>query len=231
MIYFAHRGANTRAPQNTLPAFTIARNAGATCYELDVHLTSDGEIVVHHDYTLTETAGQDLSIARTSWAELSRHPLRRLTDKEDVFIPRLGDVLPIIAPDLQLLNIEIKNENNLYDNPEEKVWDYLEKNFPDLLPKILFSSFDFATLDRLRTLAPQARIGLLTRFFDVNKALDLHAESVHLNHTRFTPQLAQTCHENILKVYLYTVNTVELARQLRQDGADGIFTDEIQLFL
>ena len=230
MIYFSHRGANTCAPQNTLPAFAIARHAGATCYELDVHITSDGEIVVHHDYTLSETAGQDISIARTSWEDLCRHPLRRLSEK-DIFIPRLEDVLPVLAPGLQLLNIELKNENSLYDKPEEKVWNFLEKKFPDLLDRILFSSFDFATLDRLHKLAPQARIGLLTRFFDVNKALDLHAESVHLNHTRFSPQLAKTCHENGLKVYLYTVNSVELARRLEQEGADGIFTDEIKLFL
>ena len=101
----------------------------------------------------------------------------------------------------------------------------------ELLPKILFSSFDYATLKRLRALCPQARLGQLTRAFNVQKALDIKAESVHINHTRFTPQLAQTCHANNLKVYCYTVNDKELAARLAAQGADGIFTDKIADFL
>ena len=52
MIYFAHRGASSQAPANSLAAFALARQLGATHYELDVHLSKDKQLIVHHDYNL-----------------------------------------------------------------------------------------------------------------------------------------------------------------------------------
>jgi glycerophosphoryl diester phosphodiesterase len=45
----AHRGASRERPENTLAAFTRAVDLGADGVELDVHLTADGVLVVHHD--------------------------------------------------------------------------------------------------------------------------------------------------------------------------------------
>ena len=143
-------------------------------------------------------------------------------------MPLFTEVLPLITSGLKLLNIELKNDDNIYPSLEETV---LKAVPAALLPKILFSSFDYATLQRLRTLCPTARIGQLTRAFNVQEALDIKAESVHTNHIRFTPQLAQLCHAHNLKVYCYTVNDKELAFRLAAQGVDGIFTDKIADFL
>jgi glycerophosphoryl diester phosphodiesterase len=48
-----HRGARAFAPENTLPAFRKAAAMGCAMVELDVHLSRDGELVVHHDDRLT----------------------------------------------------------------------------------------------------------------------------------------------------------------------------------
>jgi glycerophosphoryl diester phosphodiesterase len=48
-LNIAHRGARAFAPENTLPAFIKARALGCPMFELDVHMSKDGEIVVHHD--------------------------------------------------------------------------------------------------------------------------------------------------------------------------------------
>ena len=45
----AHRGASRDRPENTIAAFTRALDLGADGVELDVHLRSDGVLVVHHD--------------------------------------------------------------------------------------------------------------------------------------------------------------------------------------
>ena len=227
MIYFAHRGASSLAVQNTLPAFEKARALGARNYELDVHLTADGQLVVHHDYSLLGTAGVDASIGTLTAAQLKQIPLHNQFSIEPVFVPLLDEVLPIVLPDLALLNIELKNDGNRYPGIEEKLLAYLQKH-PELLSKILFSSFDYDTLVRLRAFDTTARIGLLTRAFDVFQARSLQAESVHINHTRLSSQIVSCCHENQLKVYCYTVNNSELARQLETAGVDGIFTDYIQ---
>ena len=50
-LIWAHRGARTEAPENTLEAFALAAEQGADGIELDVHMTADGEIVVAHDDT------------------------------------------------------------------------------------------------------------------------------------------------------------------------------------
>ncbi len=230
MIYFAHRGASQERVQNTLSAFSRARELGATRYELDVHLSKDGALLVHHDYSLLSTAGEDISLAALTLADLKKYPLINRLTKESVFVPQLQEVLPVVRPQLSCLNIELKNDNNLYPGLETAVLSCLHQAAPDILPKTLFSSFDYDTLVRLRKLDKNARIGLLTRFFDVSKALALGAESVHMNYTRFTPQIAHACHENGLKVYLYTVNDPLLATRLAEAGADGIFTDCIGLF-
>ncbi|MBP5403913.1 MAG: hypothetical protein J6Y17_02350 [Elusimicrobiaceae bacterium] len=228
MIYFSHRGANTLRVQNTSEAFALAHTQGARYFELDVHLLRDSSLVVHHDYSLLSTAGVDVQLKDLTAADLKKYPLNNQFTHQAVYVPLLEDVLPLITPGLMLLNIELKNDGNCYPGLEET----LLKNLPtSLLPKVLFSSFDYSALQRLRALAPKVRIGQLTRSFNVQQALDIQAESVHTNYTRFTPQMAQICHENGLKVYCYTVNDKELATRLATQGADGIFTDKITDFL
>jgi glycerophosphoryl diester phosphodiesterase len=48
-LQIAHRGARAYAPENTLPAFEKAAQLGCHMVELDVHLSADGALVVHHD--------------------------------------------------------------------------------------------------------------------------------------------------------------------------------------
>lgn len=46
-----HRGARGRRPENTLPAFQFAIVSGVTTVELDVTLTADHQLILHHDLT------------------------------------------------------------------------------------------------------------------------------------------------------------------------------------
>ena len=54
---YAHRGASAERPENTMPAFERAVEAGADALEMDVHLTRDGHLVVAHDDTALRTTG------------------------------------------------------------------------------------------------------------------------------------------------------------------------------
>ena len=224
MIYFAHRGFSARRVQNTCEAFALAREKGATHYELDVHLLKDGALAVHHDYSLLSTAGADVKLANLTAADLKKYPLHNPFTPGTVYVPLLQEVLPLIEPELELLNIEIKNDNNLYPGLEKVVLEEINK-WPQLAGKVLFSGFDYDSLKRVRALDKTTRIGLLTRNFDVSKPLALKAESVHINQTRLTAQMVQVCHDNGLKVYVYTVNTPAQRARVAELGADGIFTD------
>lgn len=228
MIYFSHRGANTRHVQNTVEAFALAHRQGARYFELDVHLLQDGALAVHHDYSLLGTAGKDIRLKDLTAAELRQIALLNPFTQEPAYVPLLQEVLPVIWAELQILNIELKNDGNIYPGLEEAV---IAAVPADLRPRVLFSSFDYNCLVRLRKLAPWARIGQLTRAFEVKEALSLQAQSVHINHIRFTAQMAQVCHDNHLKVYCYTVNDKALAERLAAQGVDGIFTDDVTAFI
>jgi glycerophosphoryl diester phosphodiesterase len=54
-LVFAHRGGCALGPENTLAAFDRGHAAGADGFELDVHLSADGVVVVCHDPTLERT--------------------------------------------------------------------------------------------------------------------------------------------------------------------------------
>jgi glycerophosphoryl diester phosphodiesterase len=71
-LVFAHRGGSALAPENTLPAFDNALALGVDGLELDVHLSRDGVVVVHHDGRLERTTNLAGPIDERSADELSR---------------------------------------------------------------------------------------------------------------------------------------------------------------
>jgi glycerophosphoryl diester phosphodiesterase len=54
-LAFAHRGGAALRPENTIEAFDHGLSLGADGLELDVHLSRDGVVIVHHDETLERT--------------------------------------------------------------------------------------------------------------------------------------------------------------------------------
>ncbi len=82
-----HRGARGLYPENTLPGFEAALELGVTTLEMDLAVTRDGVVVVHHDRRLDplRTRGPDgawlgaptPAIAELSHAELAAYDIGR----------------------------------------------------------------------------------------------------------------------------------------------------------
>src|SRR5581483_475323 len=70
-LVFAHRGGSALAPENTMVAFANGLALGADGIELDVHLSRDGRVVVHHDRTLERTTRLRGPVAARDAAELA----------------------------------------------------------------------------------------------------------------------------------------------------------------
>jgi glycerophosphoryl diester phosphodiesterase len=68
---FAHRGGCALGPENTIAAFDLGVASGADGLELDVHLSADGVVVVHHDETLDRTTNGAGALALRTAAELA----------------------------------------------------------------------------------------------------------------------------------------------------------------
>jgi glycerophosphoryl diester phosphodiesterase len=71
-MILAHRGGCALGPENTVAAFDLGLQAGADGLELDVHLSADGVVVVHHDATLDRTTSHAGPLAACTAAELAR---------------------------------------------------------------------------------------------------------------------------------------------------------------
>lgn len=98
---FAHRGGCDLGPENTIAAFDIGMAAGADGLELDVHLSADGVVIVHHDPTLDRTTDASGPVRSKTAAELARVDAAYRFSKNGQFpfrgqgigVPTLAEVL------------------------------------------------------------------------------------------------------------------------------------------
>ena len=105
----AHRGASKDAPENTIPAFELAWKQNADAIEGDFFLTKDSAVVCIHDKTTGRLAGEDLSVANSTLAELKVLDVGAWKGAEwaGERIPTLDEVL-VTVPDGKKIFIEIK---------------------------------------------------------------------------------------------------------------------------
>ena len=85
-LNMAHQGGELEAPSDTLYAFKTALDKGVDALEMDVHLTSDGHIVVMHDETVDRTTNGTGSVEDMTLAEVKK------LDAAHWFVPGKGTV-------------------------------------------------------------------------------------------------------------------------------------------
>ena len=110
----AHRGALETHPENTIPAFQAAINAGAQMIEFDVWLTKDKQMVIIHDPSVDRTTNgkgkvTDLTLAEIKTLDAGSWKSPEFTGEK---IPTLVETLDIM-PNNIWLNIHIKGEGEL----------------------------------------------------------------------------------------------------------------------
>jgi glycerophosphoryl diester phosphodiesterase len=213
-----HRGA---APEleNTLPAFAAAVAAGADFVELDLQLTSDGELVVFHDVDLGRLASRPaITIESASSAELRALELVDPATGAGGRIPTLAAVLAALPVGFPL-NLELKRERADRDRVLAALAPHLAR------PNILVSSFDLDLLARLRARAPDAALAALGERLDpelAEAAAELEAWSIHVA----APALATLGRAPSARpVIAFTVDDAESARRLFAAGVAGVFSD------
>src|SRR5687767_7844700 len=92
MKIVGHRGAAGLAPENTLASFRRAWELGADIVELDVHLTTDGQVIALHDATLDRTTSGTGPVAVLTLAEVQS------LDAGSQFAPEFaGERVPTLA--------------------------------------------------------------------------------------------------------------------------------------
>jgi glycerophosphoryl diester phosphodiesterase len=148
-----HRGNPAEHPENTLASFASAIELGVDLIECDVHLSSDGELVVIHDHTLDRTTSGTGLVFQHTAAEL-----RRLDAGDGERLPFLREVAAL-AKDRVGLCVEIKQIPFRYPGLEEKLVGLLRDL--DMVDQAAVVSFHHAAVRGLKALEPALSTGIL----------------------------------------------------------------------
>lgn len=164
MKIWAHRGCSQMYPENTLLAFgKAAEIKGLTGIELDIQLTSDGQLVVIHDERVDRTTEGIGFVRDFTLTELKRlHIYADINPSQEV--PTMEEVLDLLEPSCKeglKINIELKTSVYSYPGIEEKIVELIHNR--GLQENIVYSSFYTLSLEKIRQLDAQAEIGILDR--------------------------------------------------------------------
>lgn len=223
----AHRGASGEAPENTFAAFDLALEQGAELLELDVHRTTDGYLVVQHDFSLSRTASATGQIGELTLEALRRYDVGAWKGPRwaGQCIPTLDEVLDRYG-DRAFLNVEIKVDRRPYPTIEAQVARAIRQR--GLFDRVVVSSFDLSTVERLRRVDPAVRTGLLTEQQPdetLLRAREIGAVAVHLEADMITAPRLDHAHRRGLGVLAWTVDDpVEMVR-LTELGVDAIVSN------
>jgi glycerophosphoryl diester phosphodiesterase len=217
----AHRGGTGPWHENSLAAFAAALDLGADGVELDVRLSADGELVVHHDPAIPGTGlvHQNHTEVLPEW------------------VPTLEQALRTCAG--AVVNVEIKN---IPTDPGYDPSNRVSTAVASLLAEgagarpwpahVVVSSFWPDALVAVRQAHPPAVIGLLVHpALDVRSALDTAAElqcaALHPHHSRVDGALVADAHGRGLAVATWTVNSPTEIDAVVDAGVDVVITDSV----
>ena len=207
ILIHGHRGARGLAPENTLAGFACALKVGVDVLELDLRMSGDGKIVVHHDrklnhdltrieagtwltpptkpldhYTFEALQQFDIGRARPGSSIIKRFP--RQTAQDGQTIPDLAMLRDRIAPALDdglLLNIEIKSDPlKPEQGPTPTDWATTlvdELNTLGLIDQCWVHSFDWRVLRQIHALTAKLPTGFLTSAQPDFDTITAHANS------------------------------------------------------
>jgi len=243
-LVFGHRGASGEAPENTLVAFERALAQGAAILETDVHVTRDGEVVIHHDPDVSRTTEGTGRIGDLTLAELERldaghrfspdggesHPYRG----RGIRIPTLRETFAALPG--ARLNIELKtNDPRLVAGVVRLVAEH------ERAECTLLAAAEHDTLALVR--AELARRGVATAIGAsigdvlgyVRAALGqgeappepmaLQIPPVFAGQPLVTPALLDFAHAHDVQVHVWTINEEPEMKRLLDLGVDGLMSD------
>lgn len=220
ILKIGHRGAKGHQPENTLISFQKAIDLKVDGIELDVHLSSDEEIMVIHDETIDRvTNGKGLVNT------LSLPELKGFLIENEHHIPTLTEVFDLVNQQC-LVNIEIKGKGMtkpvvqlIESYVEEKNWKH---------DQFLVSSFDWIALLDIHLLNPEIPLGVLTEYdlelaFAFAKFID--AKSIHAHYHLLSKKMTMQMQEEGFQVFAWTVNEPEDIQKIKSFNVNGIISD------
>jgi glycerophosphoryl diester phosphodiesterase len=240
---FAHRGGCDLGPENTIAAFDIGMSTGADGLELDVHLSADGVVVVHHDKTLDRTTNGSGPIAAQTAHELARLDAGYWFKRDETYpfrgrgigVPTLREVLARYRGIPTIIEIKVYT-----GAMGEAVAEQIRR--ADALDYVCVAGYGLASAQAARAglpgvaasaAQPEVRLAVYRSILrcPVRRAayqtyqVPEWAEAIRI----VTPRFVRHAHSAGLKVQVWTVDEEADMRRLLSWGVDGLISNRPDL--
>ena len=229
MKVYAHRGYSGKYPENTMLAFKKAAETGCDGIELDVQLTSDGQVVIIHDEKIDRTTDGTGNVKDYTLEELKKFNAAASWNRKYGFepIPTLEEYFQWVKDTELVTNIEIKSGVYYYEELEEKTLALVRKY--GLEKKIIFSSFLHSSITLLRKLAPEIPCGALVEYENLGNpgyyCEKFDFQYYHPGMKALTEEMVQSCKEHNIPLNVWTINDMGALEQLYEWGCEGVISN------
>lgn len=222
----AHRGHDRLAPENTLSALRKGIESGADYVEIDVHLTSDGVLMLLHDRDLKRVTGDSRRLDQLTRAEVQQ------LDAGSWFSPEFkGERVPTLEEAIDVcrghirMNIEVKTFGPVGPVVTETVRVIHDQDFAD---QCIITSLSYRALQEVKRQDPTLLTGFIVAqsVGDIGR-LDVNALSVRAEH--LTDAMMLAAHQRGLDMLAWTVNDPQQMLELYYRGVDNLIVSDPEL--
>ncbi len=219
-LIIGHRGAMGHVTENTIPSIKKAIELGVDGIEIDVFKCKSGEIVVFHDKKLDRLTNSSGYIE-----DLSYDSINKIKVMGKYRIPQLIEVIDILPNEI-FLNIELKGEETA-KKVNEIITEFINRT-ESKLDRFIISSFNWKELEKFRLFNSKIPIAVLTDTTPLNAisvAKKLNAVAINPNYKLLNKNTVNEIKKEGLKIFPYTVNSLNDIDKMKTFRVDGIITD------
>ncbi len=226
----AHRGFNTIAPENSLPAFASAIALGADEIEFDLWETKDNKLVSIHDSTLDRVSNGNGNVWDYTLEELKKLDFGKgFNDKyKGLKIVTFTDILERFSKKT-IFNIHVKYSKGHHSEKETQ-------NIVDLIREYDCADYVYVMCDNpnmsleLKGIAPEIKRNAGVDWTNpkdvVEKAIKLKTDKVQLASVYYTQEMIDKAHAHGIKCNMFFSDDVNQAIKMIDMGIDTILTND-----
>ena len=225
----AHRGLSGIEKENTNAAFIAAGNRSYFGIETDVHKTVDGKFVIIHDDTTGRVAIDDLEVEKSTFETLRKLSLCDTDDKKgraDLHIPTLTEYISTCKRYGKTAVLELKNA--FTSDEIAAICDEIMSC--DYLENVIFISFVFDNLVKLREIIPESEAQFLVDSYsdDLPQLLAKYGFDLDIRYTELNAERIAAVHAVGAKVNCWTCNDKDRGEELCKWGVDFITSNILE---
>ena len=228
--YIAHKGWNTDAPENSLPAFEMAGEKGVQYVETDIQETKDGVFIIFHDENLKRMCGVDANVSDLTYKEIKQYPIVNGINASaypDNIIPTLVQFLQCCNKYSMTPVIEIKTELN--ESSVMKLNQIIQMS--DKNPIVI--SFYEEPLKLLRQINRSVDIQWITReriSEEMLQECEKHQFDISVRYKVTNRDLIREAHSKNIKVALWLFANPTIAECYKNWGADYLTCENFMVY-